>query len=79
MAPGDLQRADLQAEKVANIGGHTCHRGIHLGFADGEVWLVSDETPQPILAELALVHLDNTRREQLLEPYVLVKRFTDVE
>jgi hypothetical protein len=72
MCAGDIEIADLQSERADEIATPSCHRGYHVGFADGEVWLLSSDTPQRSLAEMALVKRDMGRsRERVLGRYVI--------
>jgi len=72
MEPGDLDVRDLEQSVVQGVDGD----GIHVLFADGEVWFLSSQTPLKDLKPFFTV--DGARqfdRQDVLAPYALPRSF----
>jgi len=75
MEPGDYDTNsmpnDIEQCDDAGISGN-CRGGFFVGFADRQVWLLSNRTPFAILRQFFAVHRDKPgTREELLGPYRL--------
>lgn len=76
MAPGDIQLNSVGTKmdlKGATLGPNA-GAPFHVGFFDGEVWLLRGDTPPASIAMLAAVaRAANLTREEVLSKYVMVR------
>jgi len=75
MQPGDLDLSEVSTDAggCGSIGvSGSCRDGFFVGFADGEVWLLSSRTPLAILRKFLTSHRrESESREEVLTPYRL--------